>query len=65
MNKNIKTTLIIIMGLLALTTVVGFIYGMQNREEVNNIYASYDENILTAVDRAVNVCRGVFEEAKV
>lgn len=65
MNKNIKTTLIIIMGLLALTTVVGFIYGMQNRAEVNNIYASYDENILTAVDRAVNVCRGVFEEAKV
>lgn len=65
MNKNVKTTLIIIIGLLALTTVVGIIYGMQNREEVKNIYASYDENILTAVDRAVKVCQGVFEEAKV
>ena len=45
MNKNVKTALIIIIGLLALTTVVGIIYGMQNRAEVKNIYASYDENI--------------------
>lgn len=65
MSKNVKNVLIIIIGLLALITVVGFIYGMQNKSEVKNIYASYDENILKAVESSVNVCKAVFEEAKV
>lgn len=65
MNKNVKTTLIIIIGILALITVVGIIYGMQNRAEVKNIYASYDENLLSAVDYSVKLCQTVFNEASV
>ncbi len=65
MNKNIKATLIIIIGILALTTVVSTIYGIQNKIEVKNIYASYDENLLNAVNSVVSVCQVAFNEAKV
>lgn len=65
MSKNVKNVLIIVIGLLALITVVGFIYGMQNKSEVKDIYASYDENILKAAETSVNVCKAVFEDAKV
>lgn len=60
MNKNIRTILIVIIGLLALITVVGFIYGLQNKIKTNDIYASYDETILDAVDTSIKVCQGAF-----
>lgn len=60
MNKNIKTTLIVIIGLLALITLVGLIYGIQNKIQTNNIYTSYSESILTAVDTAVKTCQSAF-----
>lgn len=60
MNKNIKTILIVIIGLLALITLVGFIYGIQNKIKTNDIYTSYNESILTAVDTAVKACQGAF-----
>ncbi len=60
MNKNVRTLLIVIMGLLALITIVGFIYGMQNKIKTNDIYASYDETILDAVDSSIKTCHGAF-----
>lgn len=60
MNKNIRTILIVIMGLLALITVVGFIYGIQNKIDTNKIYASYNETILDAVDTSIKACQGAF-----
>lgn len=62
MNKNIKTALIILIGILALVTVVGFVYGMQNKSDAKDIYTSYDENILSAVDSAVKVCESAFKD---
>lgn len=63
MNKNIKMTLIVLIGIFILVTVVGLIYGMQNRSQVNDIYASYSESILTTVDNSIKLCQNVFEEA--
>lgn len=60
MSKNVKTILIVVMGLLALTTVVGFVYGIQNKIETNKIYASYNETILNAVDSSIKVCQEAF-----
>ena len=62
MNKNIKTALIILIGILALVTVVGFVYGMQNKSDAKDIYTSYDENILSAVDSAIKVCESAFKD---
>ncbi len=60
MNKNVRTALIVIIGLLALVTIVGFIYGTQNKIKTNDIYASYDETILDAVDSSIKACQGAF-----
>lgn len=64
MNKNIKTTLFVIIGLLALVTVVGLIYGIQNKLSTNDIYASYDETILSAVDTSIKACQSAFTSVK-
>lgn len=61
MNKKIKTTLLITIGLLALITVVGFIYGLQNQKQTNDIYASYNEEILSSVESSVKICQGAFK----
>ena len=46
MDKKTKTVFTIIIGILVLITVVGFVYGMQNKKQTDAIYASYDNNIL-------------------
>ena len=60
MNKNIKTIMLIIMGLLALVTVTGIVYGMQNRINAEKLYGEYDESILSAVDETVNACQQAY-----
>ncbi len=60
MNKKIKTIMLIIMGLLALVTVTGIVYGMQNRINAEKLYGEYDESILSAVDEAVNACQQAY-----
>ncbi len=60
MNKQVKTTMLIIMGLLALVTVTGIIYGMQNRINAEKLYGEYDESILSTVDEAVNTCQQAY-----
>ncbi len=61
MDKKTKTVFTIIIGILVLITVVGFVYGMQNKKQTDAIYASYDNNILSTVDSAVKVCQSVFK----
>ncbi len=63
MNKNIKITMLILIGLLALTTAVGFIYGKQNKAEAQSIYASYDENLISAVNTAIYISQNALKDA--
>ena len=60
MNKNTKTIMLIIMGILALVTVTGIAYGMQNKINAKKIYGSYDESMLSVVDETVNTCQQAF-----
>lgn len=60
MDKKIKNIMIILIGIFALITIVGYIYGSQNKKATTDLYASYDETILNAVDSSIKVCENAF-----
>lgn len=62
MNKKIKVLMLILMGILALVTVTGIVYGMQNKIEAEKIYGEYDESIISTVNEAINACQQAYME---
>lgn len=64
MKKNIKSILLIVLGILALISVVSFIYGFMNKTEANQKYASYEQDILSSVNLAVKTCQDTFNKVE-
>ena len=60
MNKNVKTVMLIIMGLLALVTVTGIVYGMQNRINAEKLYNANNESIINTVNEALSACQEAY-----